>query len=391
MAESTLGDRRRKAYFVAGVWLVWTVIAMLSYARHYFEGGHGGWPLGSWPDVLAWYSCFVPWALFTPAIFWLEDRFALKGPHWKQRLGVLLGAGLIFSYAGMQLGSVTRLGVDRAFGRPVSLADFSWNAWGLELFWEQFFFWSTLAAAWALRTFAQYHRRAREATQLALEKAQLEASLRRAELENLRMRLNPHFLFNTLQNISVLTQQNPKTAGQMLMRLGDLLRVALRRDVLPETTVREELTLTGDYLAVEKMRLGDRLTVLEDVAAETGRALIPSFLLQPLVENAVIHGLRGASQAGTIVMQSRHEGNRLVLTVADNGRGLPENWRDDLRVGVGLSSTQERLARMYPGEHEFQIRRLAEGGTEVRIEIPYRLKDKLEESSVHEQPSIIGG
>jgi two-component system LytT family sensor kinase len=201
--------------------------------------------------------------------------------------------------------------------------------------------------------------------------------------------LNPHFLFNTLQNISVLTQQNPKVASQMLTRLGDLLRVALRRGVRPETTLREELALTKDYLAVEKMRLGDRLTVLEDMDAGTEPALIPSFLLQPLVENAVIHGLSGVATAGTIVMQARREGGQLVLTVADNGRGLPENWQSELKVGVGLSSTQERLTRMYPGEHDFQIRRLAEGGTEVRVAIPFRVKDEIEERALDEQPSTV--
>jgi two-component system, LytTR family, sensor kinase len=391
MAESSGRNSGRKAYFVAGVWLVWAVIATLSYARHYFEDSHAGWPRGAWPDILDWFACFFPWALFTPAIFWFEERFALKSPKWMQRLGMLLVAGLVFGYAGLQLGAVIRLGVDRSFGRPVTLANLSWSVCRVELFWEQFFFWSTFAAGWALRTFAQYHRRAREATQLALEKAQLEASLQRAELENLRMRLNPHFLFNTLQNISVLTQQNPKVASQMLTRLGDLLRVALRRDVQAETTLEDELSLTKDYLAVEKMRLGDRLTVLEDVEAGTERALIPSFLLQPLVENAVIHGLRGASQAGTIVMQARREGHRIVLTVADNGRGLPENWCDGLKAGVGLSSTQDRLARMYLGEHDFQIRKLAEGGTEVRIVIPYRQKEECEESLLDEQPSAIGG
>jgi signal transduction histidine kinase len=392
MKDIRLRNSRGRTAFFVQVWAVWTAVAIISYLRHNFEATNPfGLPRGSWLDLVSWFACFYPWAILTPAIFWLEERFPLTKSDWKGRLGILVLASFLFSYVGLQISVAMGMGVNFAFGRPVSRAGFPWHVSRVEFYFEQFFFWCTWGAGWALRTFGLFHRQAQQATQLALEKAELEASLRRAELENLRMRLNPHFLFNTLQNISVLTQQNPKVATQMLTRLGDLLRVALRRDVPAETTVKEEIALTKDYLAVEKMRLGDRLTILVDIAPGTERALLPSFLLQPLVENAVIHGLRGASQVGTIAMQSRNEGERLILTVADNGRGIPENWQGELKVGVGLSSTQDRLARMYPGEQAFLIHRLAEGGTEVRIAIPFRLKDGPEETVLSEQTSTVGG
>jgi LytS/YehU family sensor histidine kinase len=256
----------------------------------------------------------------------------------------------------------------------------------VEFCFEEFSFWCTFSAACAIRHFIQFHRQARQATQLALEKSQLEASLRQAELENLRMRLNPHFLFNTLQNISVLTQQDPKLASQMLVRLGDLLRSALRGNVSAETTVSEEMALVRDYLAVEKMRFGDRLEILVDVAPGSDEALIPSFLLQPLVENAIIHGLRGMSQVGTIAIRAMLDGAQLVLTVADNGVGVPPEWSGESDIGIGLSSTRERLSRIFTGDHQFVIRKLDEGGTEVRIAIPYQRKDQpCEESTPSEQ------
>jgi LytS/YehU family sensor histidine kinase len=203
------------------------------------------------------------------------------------------------------------------------------------------------------------------------------------------MRLNPHFLFNTLQNISVLAQQNPKLASQMLVRLGDVLRAALRRNASLETTVRDEIALTRDYLAVEQMRFGDRLTVLVDVAPGSDDALIPSFLLQPLAENAVIHGLRGISHAGTIAIRAARQDDRLLLTVADNGIGVTRNWPREGNVGIGLSSTRDRLGKMYPDQHEFVIQNLPEGGTEVRIFIPFRLHEQSDENVHDEQPATV--
>jgi LytS/YehU family sensor histidine kinase len=145
------------------------------------------------------------------------------------------------------------------------------------------------------------------------------------------------------------------------------------------------MALVRDYLAVEKMRFGDRLAILVDVAPRADDALIPSFLLQPLVENAIIHGLRGMSQAGTIAIRAMIDGDRLVLTVADNGVGVPAERLGE-SIGIGLSSTRERLSRIFPGGHQFAIRKLDEGGTEVRIVIPYLQRDQpFEENIPNEQ------
>ncbi|HXB99369.1 MAG TPA: histidine kinase [Terriglobales bacterium] len=390
MAEHTLQSEKKSTHFMAAVWLSWTVLATGGYLRQYLMCGQIGGADGVWHDYLSWLACFYPWILLTPAVFWLEARFPVTRNEWKQRLGILAFASFVFSYVALQLTAALDFGIDYAFGRQASFGGFLWK-WHFprEFYLEQFFFWSSLGAIYAIRSFAQFHQQARQVTQLALEKSQLEASLRQAELETLRMRLNPHFLFNTLQNISVLAQQNPKLASQMLTRLGDLLRVALRRDNSLETTVRDEIALTQNYLAVEKMRFGDRLTILVDVAQNSDQALIPSFLLQPLVENAVIHGLRGISRAGTIVMRALKEGDQLVLIVADNGVGLSDDWPVECSAGLGLSSTRERLRRMYPQEHEFDIRKLSEGGTEVRIAIPFRLKEHSEEDVLSEQPSTV--
>jgi LytS/YehU family sensor histidine kinase len=197
--------------------------------------------------------------------------------------------------------------------------------------------------------------------------------LKQAELEALRMRLNPHFLFNTLQNISVLAQQDPKTASQMITRLGDLLRTAFRRDAQPEVTLETELGLTQAYVDVERMRFRERLSVRVEIAPGTEQSMVPTFLLQPLVENAIKHGLSELRASGQIQIRSAKEEDRLVLWVSDNGTGLAAENLQQLELGVGLGSTCERLARMYPEKHELAVRKLQEGGTEVRVVLPFRL------------------
>src|SRR5262249_15033262 len=186
----------------------------------------------------------------------------------------------------------------------------------------------------------------------------------------LRMRLNPHFLFNCLQSISTLSQQNPRVASKMLARLGDLLRSALQRDTEAEITLEREIAIAKAYVSIEQMRFGDRLSVQFDIQSGTEQALVPSFLFQPLLENAIEHGLRGEQTKGVINIQSVCEANELVLIVSDNGTGITAEQLDRLQMGIGLGSTCERLAQMYPGQHTFSIRRLPERGTEVRIAFP---------------------
>ena len=187
------------------------------------------------------------------------------------------------------------------------------------------------------------------------------------------MRLNPHFLFNCLQNISALAGQDAKAASQMLAQLGDLLRVALRSDYKHEIALSEEVALTRAYIAIEQVRHGDRLSVLFDIAPEAGRVLVPNLLLQPLVENAIKHGMGGRNKPGVIwvrgVLAANEQSQQLVLTIRDNGVGLPVRNPAELRLGVGLGATKERLMRMYDRQ-SLEIRPLPEGGTEVCIVLP---------------------
>jgi sensor histidine kinase YesM len=174
----------------------------------------------------------------------------------------------------------------------------------------------------------------------------------------------------------------------MLTRLGDLLRSTLRKGTQAETSLAAEIALTKAYVSIEQMRFADRLSILFDVEAGLEGAMIPSFLLQPLVENAINHGLRGAQKTGVILIRSMRQVNQLVLTVSDNGIGPPAERLADLEMGIGLGSTCERLQRMYADRHSLSMQKLPEGGTEVRIALPLRLQEVPSETPAHELTSI---
>jgi LytS/YehU family sensor histidine kinase len=236
-------------------------------------------------------------------------------------------------------------------------------------------YWSAIGVGWTIRRMSEAREKERENARLALAKSELENSLRNAELEVLRMRLNPHFLFNTLQNISTLVRHEPQTADQMLIRLGDLLRAALQSKNTSEVTLDSELKLTRTYIDIEKLRFGDRLSVVVNAAPETESALVPTLLLQPLVENAIKHGLR-ASTGGKIAIETARENGQLVISVRDNGVGIQAAGSTPTDSGIGLSSTVERLTRLYPNDHEFRFVTPPEGGTEIRIRLPLRLENR---------------
>jgi hypothetical protein len=345
------------------LFLAWSAIAILASSRHYFQPLRpGAFDLAI---VFVYITCFAPWAVLTRPVFHLERRYPLGIAGWPRHLGALA----LWSVPVSLLGSFLMLGaatvgwnvVGRSRGLPLDPM-----IWFREFPVAEVCFWCCIGVGYFIRTLYQLRGHERRAARLALEKSQLEAGLNQAQLEVLRAKLNPHFLFNSLQNISVLTGQDPETASRMLTRLGELLRAVLRRDSTPESSLREELELTRSYVALEQLRFGDRLRVVFDIAPDVQAALVPCFILQPLIENAVVHGLRGVKRNGLITVAAARGDGDLVLRVLDNGVGLQSARPESMRMGVGLGSTRERLQRMYPNRHTCVIRGLEPGGTEAR-------------------------
>lgn len=210
---------------------------------------------------------------------------------------------------------------------------------------------------------------ARQLHERELREAQLETELLSAHLNVLKMQLQPHFLFNTLNSISSLMYADVGAADRMVARLADFLRQTLRTIDTQEVTLQEEMNFLTLYLDIERTRLRDRLEVCLDVDEGARVALVPHLILQPLVENAIRHAIAPRVEGGSVTILAKRRGDRLHLVVRDDGPGLQS---DPNTTGLGLQNTRQRLQHLYPGTHRFVIRDGPDGGAEVEVEIPYK-------------------
>lgn len=363
-----------------------TLFGLLGFTRSYYLNLRAGLATSLPSSLVDWLACFYPWVFLAPLVFQLEEAFSRSRRH-RARFPVLALAAVGIAAIAVVLRLLLLVGTRRLLSPPTLTGQSVGTGLVAEFAAQLFLFFLAYVGAYVRRGLIQRSEHERERDRLALEKSELESSLRQAELETLRTRLNPHFLFNTLQNISVLAEHDPPLASEMLSRLSDLLRAAFRSDFQAEIPLETELELTRAYLDIERIRFGDRLTIAVDLADDTVHALVPALVLQPLVENAIVHGLQ-FSAAGTIRIQSAIEEERLMLRVIDNGTGLEEETVERLKLGIGLGSVRDRLARMYPGNHEFDLRKGDQGGFEVRFAIPLRFSGPHSRENVNGQLTL---
>jgi signal transduction histidine kinase len=221
----------------------------------------------------------------------------------------------------------------------------------------------------------------REIRDRELAESRLQAQLSTAQLQILKMQLQPHFLFNTLHAISTLVTMDPKRAKKMIVLLSELLRVAIDYGVTQEVPLKDEVDFVSKYLDIEKMRFEEDLATHFEVDPQTLDALVPNLLLQPLVENAVKHGVRILPGQGHIHVGAKRDGNWLIMHVRDNGPGMVEQTAEN-SDGLGLRITRARLEQLYGSSHAFSIQNLPTGGVDIHIRIPFRTV-VLEEAGVH--------
>jgi two-component system, LytTR family, sensor kinase len=232
-----------------------------------------------------------------------------------------------------------------------------------------FFLWCTLYFGTK-----QWQQAVEERTRLV----QAESELREARLSALRYQLNPHFLFNSLNAVSTLVLDGKSSAAtRMLAQIGQLLRTTLDNDASAEISLSQELAFIDRYLAIEQTRLGGRLRIVTAISEETGAAVVPSMLLQPLVENAIRHGVAPLIEGGTIFIESAVHGNRLLMTIRNSGprtsQPVPQNGESF--KGIGLANTAARLKTLYGDNHRFSLCFPDCGGCEVKVELPFRTSE----------------
>jgi signal transduction histidine kinase len=312
-----------------------------------------------------WWS----WGLLAPAIVSVDRALPFSASQVGKRLATHLVIGPITTVIYGYLLSLMRcvMGLDawsRLLGNSV-LAEAS-----REMFWSMLVY-CMIVGAWQ----AYSYKRRYVTAELRLER--LERTASEARLYALRTQLDPHFLFNTLNAVSSQVERDPKLARTMIEQLGDLLRWSLDSHGKQSIRLRDELAFTNRYLALQKIRFGDRLQVVFDVAAD---ALVPSLVLQPLVENAIRHGLSSKPRGGVLQVSARRLDGHLVLRVEDDGVGLAPGWSMEEDCGIGLRLTRERLAVRYPdSSSRVEISSRASGGTVVSIALPWRTTEESSE------------
>ena len=289
------------------------------------------------------------WGLTTPLVIALGRRFPIPSPRWGRSLAVHVAASLLLTalqiVAAEAILSTFTTAIYRTEGYVTSLQ----TAFRVNFHGSLPTYWLILAIYLA----AVYYRNA----------SKLEAQLSRAELDALKMQLNPHFLFNTLNSISSLMYTDVDAADAMLARLSEFLRLTLDRPPEQEIALEEELEFVRQYLEIERIRFEERLRVRFDVERGTERALVPSLALQPLVENAIHHGVARHADGGSIEIRARRDGESLRLTVRNEGRC------SSVREGIGLANTRARLRSLYGDRHGFWYGE-RDGAFEVEMVIP---------------------
>ncbi len=299
------------------------------------------------------------YAVLTPFVFRASRRMPLAGSHRARNIALHILGALALCVAWAGLGTLLRLAIFTAARRGDMLREFiSWVFTTLPFGVGVYF--ALVGIEHSLFFFAQARERETQAARLA-------AQLAEARLGALRMQLNPHFLFNSLNAVTVLVRDgNTGAASRMLELLSDVLRQVLRTDATHETTLTEEIEFLRAYLAIEQVRFSDRLRPTLDVDPAITQALVPRFILQPLVENALRHGIARRAGAGVLSVRARRDGSDLVLTVQDDGPGLSTG-----STGVGLANTRARLSALYGARASLEIANAPEGGAVATVRLPY--------------------
>jgi len=321
-------------------------------------------------DQALWW---VLWMLLMPAVIWLAQTFRLDRSRWVRSasihtlIAVALSVGHIAVFGAAYFTAVGPTTWGPTMARQIDVFMTRYLAMDIVIYG------GAVSAYYAMEYVTRFRRLALAAAQTEGRAARLQLSLAEARIHALRMELNPHFLFNALNAVAGLVRRREHDgAVDMLARLSDLLRTTLDRDMPAEVPLSDELVFLGRFVDIEQVRFGDRLRVTWDIDPDVRSALVPPLILQPLVENAVRHGISRRPGPATLKIAARREGLHLELVVRDSGDGLVPNDNTHGREGIGLSNTRARLVALYgDGAATLDVADAPGGGVRARIMVPF--------------------
>lgn len=355
------GWRLRRGELIA-IFLFWFALATFSAVNRLLDPRLSGLRFISptAPILLGYFEAML-WAALTPAIF-LVSAWAMRA----RTNGVVRAVGVVL--AGLIITAIANGVLDflrfEMFHMPRRRAAFMTPMMSFRVsFLNQFFVYFAVLAAGFAREYSERDRHRRQ------EALQLQGQLAQARLEALRMQINPHFLFNTLHAISALVERDPAGVRRMIARLSELLRYTLDTAAAEEVPLEQELGFVRRYVEIMNVRFQGKLDFREAIEPGVGGARVPSLILQPLVENALKHGVSSTHGGGRVVLSARRDGERLIISIEDDGPGPSEKPGEP---GIGLANTRERLRQMYGDRAEIALRTGHEGGTIAEVVLPYR-------------------
>jgi signal transduction histidine kinase len=363
---------RRRWLEGAGIVVFWGAVALLTLMQHAFDPRFGDQGRLHQGEVVQTFLEYGLWAVLTPFIFWMIRRSTLERGGWRLMAPLYLLVGVAVAvFVDLLDHMLWNALVPAGPVRPVSLG---YILSGFHFLGEFSLFAVLLVAGFARAYFFRFQEKQREAVRFQMESAQLQAHLAEARLQALRMQINPHFLFNALHSIADSFEDDARTARRMLARLSEILRYALESIDAQEVTLGQELRFLDGYLDIQRFRFEDKLCVFQDIQPDVREALVPNLVLQPLVENAIKHGLSQLDEPGRIELRAWREGEMLHLTVCDNGPGLAASDGVASKTapgGVGLQNTRERLNALYGSNHRFVLAPAPKGGLMVHLSLPF--------------------
>ena len=355
-------------------WIKWPLIAVgWSWFAIFFASetivtrAYAGRPLQVNQTMTVWFICAFIWLAATPVILHLARRFPIDRRSWLRNslVHVLLSSVFALALLAIYVLITTQVGIQSP---NRSLMATLRSQYVDSFHSEVLTYWAVIGLSNALNYYRKYRER-------EIRASQLEAQLARAQLDALRMQLQPHFLFNTLNTISVLMKENVQLADQLLLRLSDLLRLSLKSTDNHEVTLREELEFLRNYLEIEQTRFQDRLTVRYDIDERAVEAQVPNLILQPLVENAIRYAVAPQPGPSTVEIRAVRSNGRIKLEVVDDGPGMSPVTNGS---GIGLSNTRARLEKLYGRSHTFQLSPANGKGLQVTVTLPFHTASRPE-------------